>query len=475
MRINETFRVELPLKLTEGKKGKKGKVAKLTPKIEIIHAGATRNHTFYPAEKLKGDPKLQSGLYSWTHPYPKPIIKNHDTDTEPLGRMGKVEFGKSVKNGKECLIAFPEITDPDAIQKLVDGRYMTVSIGADTDSATCNICGTNVVAEGLCGHQRGVKYNEDGDPDPNGTAAQWIVGNLWFNELSFVNVPADDNAMTVEVGEVTFMENVQEGGTEEMFIKEQLEAIKLGLTGVTESETPEAIEVEEEVVTPTETEPIAEEATESAIEPVEESAEASEEEVVEEATENPSVVEESEETLEVVEEEAPVAELEANLTTAEARIVELEGQLLEAVETSLGLTNQVEELQSRSANAEQENTTLLDENAQLQAELHRNLAERVVDLKISLGKPGVDDREAAIQQHVERATQSLQDALGDLLIEQKSTPVRAFVERVSNPAQAVDGEPNSTIVATENKPTDKSVSVEDALIGLFSGPKLRRN
>lgn len=420
----------------------------------MIHAGATRNYTFYPADKLKGDPKLMSGLYSWTHPYPKPVIKNHDTSTEPLGRMGKVEFGKGL-SGRECLIGYPNISDQEAINKVQDKRYLTVSIGAETDSATCSICGANILEVGFCGHQKGQKYDKDGEPDPNGETAYWIVGNVWFDELSFVNVPADRDAVTVDVGELTFQENLEEGGNDEMLTKEQLEAMQAKLAG--EPQAPEELEEELETETPE---------LEEGVEP--------EGEVKEEEIETPEL-QEGEVTPEVDKEleEGAEEEIEAKLAEAEEKVAKLSEQLKDVIETSLGLTEQVDELQSRIASAEEEGKTLLEENASLQAALHRSLAERVVDLKASLGKPGVEDRETAIQQHVERVTQSLQDMLNDLIAEHAATPVRTFIEKVSNPALAVPGEAKSIIKETGDEPANKNTDLTEADVikRLFGGKK----
>ena len=69
----------------------------IMPRIESIHAGRTANHVFYPADKLKGDKKLGSGVYSWTEPYAKPVIYNHDLSTEVTGRVERYKaYGEDV-------------------------------------------------------------------------------------------------------------------------------------------------------------------------------------------------------------------------------------------------------------------------------------------------------------------------------------------------------------------------------------------
>lgn len=162
----------------------------LLPRIEAIHAGATRNHTRYLREKLRGDAEIKSGVYSWLYPYAKPVIYNHDVNTNATGRIYTAAFAEYTQAGRPGIITVPKITDPAAIEGIQGGRLLTVSIGAETDSVTCSICGTDIVNEGYCGHMKGETYD--------GVTAEWIAGNLWFDELSWVNVPADQDAMIVD-------------------------------------------------------------------------------------------------------------------------------------------------------------------------------------------------------------------------------------------------------------------------------------
>ena len=67
------------------------------PKIEAIHAKVTRNYTFYPQAKLRGNPNFvdeegrvrPTGVHSWTKPYYKPMLKNHNIFTDPLVGLPK--------------------------------------------------------------------------------------------------------------------------------------------------------------------------------------------------------------------------------------------------------------------------------------------------------------------------------------------------------------------------------------------------
>lgn len=214
IRLNETVNVSLSQKAKEAK----DKVLNVlesnrhvvVPKIEAIHTKVTRNFTFYPQSKLRGNANFTAedgrvrptGVHSWTKPYYKPMLKNHDIFEDPLGRITKAEYKAKTSIGLPGIICYPEITDPYAIEKVLDGRFSTVSIGADTDAAICSICGQNQLEE-WCGHRRGQTYE--------GKLCFWQVGNIWFIELSYVNSPSDEDANTVEVPEVETRESVQLG------------------------------------------------------------------------------------------------------------------------------------------------------------------------------------------------------------------------------------------------------------------------
>lgn len=190
-RLNESVTIQLPSASKGSLKESFGQAETVSPLIEAIHAGTTKNYMYYPAEKLKGDKDLASGVHSWTSPYAKPVIFNHDTETEVTGRVVRAAYADYTQAGKPGIIVVPKITQPEAVQAVKDGRLLTVSIGGTTDAAICSICETDIINEGFCGHMKGEVYD--------GITATWIAGNIWFDELSWVNVPADENAMVVEV------------------------------------------------------------------------------------------------------------------------------------------------------------------------------------------------------------------------------------------------------------------------------------
>src|SRR5690606_21125355 len=106
------------------------------------------------------------------------------------GRVERAYFTDKTAPGLPGVIVEARISDPDAIRAVLDGRYFTVSVGLSADAAYCSICGNNWV-EDSCEHVRGQEYD--------GRLAYWTSGNIWFKEVSFVNVPADRFAKVVGV------------------------------------------------------------------------------------------------------------------------------------------------------------------------------------------------------------------------------------------------------------------------------------
>jgi hypothetical protein len=463
--------------------GTKNKAA-LKPRIECIHSGMTRNKTFYPAEKLKGNPMDHSGVYSWTNPYPKPMLKNHDHTSEPTGRIENAMYVTNSVTGKESLVIIPTITDPDAIEKVMDGRYMTVSIGATTDAAICSICGTNLVEEGWCGHEKGEKYD--------GQECYWIVGNLFFDECSWVNVPADSDAQVIDKGEPVMMEAFAENDgvyydltkeqTDKDYILTEQVAKTYGLVTDSSPEGKNPGEKKEGTDDMTEEERLAQEAAaKAATEAASANPEgdpAPEGTKTEEGTEGTPTPSAADGTTEGAAEPTGTEESngapEGTEGTQEKAADQEEEKETDDVNA---LSEKVKELELRVSELEAENQTLLSSNTDLSAQLHKSLAERVVDLRISLGKPGTDDREAAIATYVSRSRESLEDSLADLQLEQQN--VRGYIQQradntVTNPAGgAVGGEKHQTIT-TESKPAEqpkKELTELEVLTRLFGGRK----
>jgi regulator of replication initiation timing len=499
--------------------------ALVRPRIEAIHAGPTKNWTFYSAEKLKGDPGLHSGVYSWSYPYPKPMLKNHDSRSgEPLGRIHSAEFVVETPQAKRPgIIVTPDILDEDAAAKVRDGRYRTVSIGAHTDAVTCSICGWDILNDGRCpDHERGTTYENQ--------TAMWTLGNIWFDELSFVNVPADQDAMVIEVAANDDTPAVNED--EQVPEDHEVAAVK-------ESAEPESDAVDEEgdetPDNPDNDQAANEEAPPDNAEEddIEEDYEPTAEDKLDmlvylamvsagiDLDQDDTVVDEAQggddPNRPKGKDGKPIGKMKTGnqkqayyghnllhgwwnkgssnwtkdqIKKEHARVVRvilekgwkhnmidgldrtLPGDLQSrskanasteptVVEHTAELEKKVSSLERQLASATKENQTLLRENAELETRLHVNLAEQVVDLKAALSKPGIEDHEAAMAEHITRTADSLRDMLADLIKEARTlrSERETAIERVTNPGLVgITNEPN-TVVQDRESDTVETVHV----------------
>lgn len=174
----------------------------LYPEIRAITADkVTRNKTFYPSESLIGNEAEGTGVYSILYPYPIPIIQDHATATGLLGSesspvYGRAKYAKFVpgSNGSGGYVSvIPAITDPTAIEMILTERFLTVSIGVETESVTCSICNGSPYLEDGCDHVKGQTYFIDGRLKE----CYYIVGPVRFHEVSFVIVPSDTDARVI--------------------------------------------------------------------------------------------------------------------------------------------------------------------------------------------------------------------------------------------------------------------------------------
>ncbi len=186
--FHETVELEIPnigakfagFEESETKKG-------LIIEVAAIHEGMTANHNFYSASELA------DSISTWVTPYPKPIIRNHDITDEAIGRViaAKMDTEEDGTPYSRLQIA---ITDPSAIEKVMDERYLTGSVGGKAGEASCSVCGSNwseaSAYKAPCKHVRGKTYKVDGKEHK----AHLKMGKLSFKEYSIVNSPADSRS-----------------------------------------------------------------------------------------------------------------------------------------------------------------------------------------------------------------------------------------------------------------------------------------
>jgi hypothetical protein len=215
------------------------KVKKLKVKIEASHSGIVNKNFFFYTPRGMAD-----GVHTFVEPYQKPVQVNHDNYEAPIGRVldsryvdyadlngdiidsikttenpeklvkdvnnfvkGNIYLNDEYKGlGHTELIA--EITDEEAIEKVLDKRYLTVSISGGVDSAVCSACGTDKMSDEACDHFRG--------DEVDGETVFYIGGLMDFKEVSYVNVPADENAIS---------EVISDSAEDSELIEQQLEIL----------------------------------------------------------------------------------------------------------------------------------------------------------------------------------------------------------------------------------------------------------
>lgn len=183
----ENFTIELPdfskvdLDFSESFNSKNG----LIIEVAAIHEGLTSNYNNYSAEEL------EKALQSWVEPYPKPIILNHDLNTEPIGRVMAAKMDKE-DDGSSFVRLQVAITDPVAAQKVLDKRYLTGSVGGRAGKAVCSISGDDLASEDASGRPRMPKYKRG--KVYKGKVAYIDMQDISFKEYSFVNQPADQKS-----------------------------------------------------------------------------------------------------------------------------------------------------------------------------------------------------------------------------------------------------------------------------------------
>lgn len=165
----------------------------LDVETEATHSGKNHNYCIYYEDSMEKDAE------SFVNPFNKPMLKNHNSYSEPLGRIKQSWFGPSKLTDERSAIHLKtRVTDKDAIEKFLDGRYGTVSIGGSMGTVTCNICGKTILKDGkfkFCGHWRGETYKDQ--------VCYWEARDIEYHEVSTVNNPADDFAQVVKVTVIT--------------------------------------------------------------------------------------------------------------------------------------------------------------------------------------------------------------------------------------------------------------------------------
>lgn len=177
------------------------------------HSDFVINQRVYPQAEVE---KAQETFYK---PYNKPVLLHHDDYSDPIGRVvNQVFFSREQLGEAEKLyqtkIDIPEgatgflvvecdILDDSVYEKIKSGLYNTVSVGFQAQNIKCNICGADL--RGVFGseheHRPGETYN--------GVTMHYVVEGIRYQEISYVNHPADPFAHTFKLGGETIQKDSQ--------------------------------------------------------------------------------------------------------------------------------------------------------------------------------------------------------------------------------------------------------------------------
>jgi hypothetical protein len=404
--------------LTESK-GEKNQPRKLLVTVEGIHTGMTKNLTFYPGTTL------ESSVPTWTTPHKKPVIKNHNIHTEPLGRIAEAEYVESTLTDKYTVRLKLEITDEDAITKILDGRYLTLSVGGSAKKVVCSICAKDLVQEGWCGHARGRKYEEK--------QAHWTIADYTGDEISFVNQPADVHSQVIAAELVT-----AEGGKNMAKTGESTDPKNPQGIQTNESET----DIIDNLLGDDNDNPETQTENQDPKDP--------ETQTENQNTDNPEGGDGDGETL-----EEKVARLETELEESNQKLQDAQDENVALVAERDQLKTDLSEMTTQKESAEDEAKTFKEQNVKLARYTRRSMAERVADLRIMQHKDKVEDRESLVEQWVGSSSKVLESTINDLLESGKR-----HIASVPSPGLAVDDK-NSTLVDDEGNEVHTKESAKE--------------
>lgn len=362
--------------------------------IEAIHSIITRNDTLYTENCIK------DSIPYWTAPYERPVIMHHnEKDGKIIGRVKAANYiEKSERSGTAALELIANIGDEEGKKGIKNGTLATVSIGAIAHDIRCSICGTNLVEEGMCEHDKGEIYD--------GKRCYWIVNKIEPKEVSYVIVPSDIYAHNTRVYDAVKKNKNEVNESMSNIFADLIEAHGLNSIDVTESkveETKEGTQVEEEVkdgAKVNESEKAEEQKAESEEESKKEeekSEEKKEEEAKQPETEDKEEDKDEEKKDEPKEEEKEAEKVEENkeLEEAKEKIAELTAKVETLTAENIKLSKQVETEKALKESAEAELITF-------KTERKKTLIENVNSLRTQLSLPA---------ENVEHLMESSEEAL----------------------------------------------------------------
>ena len=221
--FDDELNISLPTELVDGVDNLTS-TSRLIVTIDASHAGVLNGN-----QRLYRPDMVKRGAFSMID---KPFIKHHDEASDPIGviidsgfvNIASDEFKAAHRNfmsnkfwredvpwdeifelspqGLGKLVAKAQVTDLDAIEKILDKRFMGVSIKFRTDKMGCS-CGKDkgsmmaIMFGGGGDEDEDVCMHMPGETDSDGLKHFNVAGELRFPHLSVVNEPADPKAKIV--------------------------------------------------------------------------------------------------------------------------------------------------------------------------------------------------------------------------------------------------------------------------------------
>lgn len=381
-------------------------------------------------------------------------MHHNERDGQIIGRIKAVRYTETDTRSNTPALEFTvNIGNEEGIKGIKDGTLSTVSIGVIAHDLRCSICGTNLVEEGMCEHEKGEVYDNE--------LCYWIINKMEPKEVSYVIVPSDIYAHNIKVYEAInkkkseVKESMQNNPFAELLESTQAELNAQESKQIDEeikSNSEEKIKDETVEETSKEEKEKKEEVVEEEDTKEEENKESSEELEKEETQQEEKSEEESdkEEASEDKEEEEELVN-KSLLDEATAKIEELNSKIKELEKENSKLEKKVEKITSAKESVEKELVLY-------KAEKKKGLVETVNKLREELSLP-VEETEMLMESSEESLMTTIKSLKEFTQVQKKMFGIQTL----SSPV-AVSEEMDNTSKEISKKNTVKNVkeSVEDS-------------
>lgn len=409
--------------LRDAASGKVNIVA-LDVETEATHSGKNHNYCIYYEDSMEKDAE------SFINPFNKPMLKNHDSYSEPLGRIRQSWFGPSKLTDERSAIHLKtRVTDKDAIEKFLDGRYGTVSIGGSMGTVTCNICGKTILKDGkfkFCGHWRGETYKDQ--------VCYWGARDIEYHEVSTVNNPADDFAQVVKVTVITDEDKeTNNDNNNKEGVGDMGGQNNQGSQSSNDQRNKLVAMIDELLGNPT-----APQATDA------------------NTATNPEAAQDNKPESTASDNNAD--DVTKQLEDANQKIADLEKQLEDANKAKEEAENKLADAEKAKEEAINDSIAMKDQCIELALANKKLIADQIIELEIS--KKKLEDSKASERQKelIGQSMKDLQSTLDSIKSETSATDsVQRQTAQAQNPTLANAGEKNSTVTDANGKPVESKV------------------